>query len=281
MSYLRRILAVLGIGIAAAGPPSTSAQPTNPGKHWDATPDTPVSFGYKVCWLTIRTRDTAAVVRALRLKDARAANWKTGIAAAYEANLAFVAPALDGWTFVVGRDLPPPDGNGPGEPAGGLAFGHMFSKLSAQFPEVQFFGSHRVSGFVAWVRAKGGHVERVFSFADGTVFANFGPQSAEERALGFFDISGLAPDDAARALFAAAEARNSQQEDLVKAGKSAKEARASVKQTGRDPLPDEQDVVDLARGWSGIDPTWRERGHWGGGVGSVGVLRAGGDLSDP
>jgi hypothetical protein len=217
MSYLRRILAVLGIGIAAAGP-STSTQPADPSKQWDATPDAPVSFGYKVCWLTIRTQDTAAVIRAMRLRDARAANWKTGISAAYEENLVFVSPVLHGWTFVVGRDLPPPESNGPGEPAGGLTFGHMFAKLSEQFPEVQFFGSHRVSGFVAWARAKGGHVERVFSF---------------------------------------------------------------VKQTGRDPLPDEHDVVDLARAWSGIDPTQLEQGHFDTGAGTVGLLPAATDPGTP
>lgn len=280
MSYLRRILAVLGIGIAAASP-STSSEPASPGKHWNATPDAPVSFGYKVCWLTIRTQDPAAVIRAMRLRNARAANWKTGISAAYEANLVFVSPALHGWTFVVGRDLPPPEGNGPGDPVGGVAFGHMLAKLSEQFPEVQFFGSHRVSDFAAWARAKGGHIERVFSYADGNVFANFGPQSAEERALGFFDISGLAPDAATRALFAAADSRNKQQEDLMKAGRSAKEALASIRQTGRDPLPDEQDVVDLARAWSGIDPAQLEQGHFGTGTGTVGQLPAGTDRSPP
>jgi hypothetical protein len=280
MSYLGRILTVLGIGIAAAGP-STSTQPANPGKHWDATPDAPVSFGYKVCWLTIRTRDTAAVIRAMKLKDTRAANWETGISAAYEGNLVFVSPALDGWTFIVGSDLPPPESNGPGDPVGGLTFGHLFAKLSEQFPEVQFFSSQRVSDFVAWARAKGGHVERVFSFADGNVFVNFGPQSAEERALGFFEISGLAPEAATRALFAAADNRNRQQEDLMKAGRPAKEGLASVKQTGRDPLPNEQDVVDLARAWSGIDPTQLEQGHFDTGTGTVGLLPAGTDLSNP
>ena len=280
MRYLRRILTMLGIGIAVASP-SGNTQPANAGKHWDITPDAPVNFGYKVCWLTIRTQDTAAVIRVMRLRDARAANWETGISAAYEGNLVFVSPALNGWTFIVGRDLPPPEGNGPGDPAGGPTFGHLFAKLSEQFAEVQFFGSHRVSGFVAWARAKGGHVERVFSFADGNVFVNFGPQSAEERALGFFAISGLAPGAATNALFAAADNLNRQQEDLMKAGSPAKEGLARVEQTGRDPLPDEQDVVDLARAWSGIDPTQLEQGHFDKGTGTVGLLPAGIDLNKP
>jgi hypothetical protein len=256
MSYLRRALAMLGLGIAAASP-TIGTPPATASRHWDSTPDAPVNFGYKVCWLAIRTQDAAAVIAAAGLMDTHLANWQTGISAAYEGDFVFVTPPLEGWTFLVGSELPVPDqSNTQGDAPGGRTFGLLFGKLSGQFPEVQFFGSHRVSNFAAWARAKSGRIERLFSYADGAVYVNFGPQSAEERSLGFLDISGLAPEAATHALFAAAEKR--------------KPAPTQVQQTGRDPLPDEQDVVDLAKAWSGIDPAQLEQGHFNKGTGTVG-----------
>ena len=65
----------------------------------------------------------------------------------------------------------------------------------------------------------------------------------------------------------------------MKAGVPPKEALKRVEQAVRDPLPDEQDVVDLAKSWSGIDPTQLEQGHFEKGSGTVGLLRADGDLN--
>ncbi len=273
MTLLRRILIMFGIGIAVSGP-SDGIQPAHGGKQWDATPDAPVSFGYKVSWLAIRSQDAAAVISAMGLKDTHPTNWATGMSAAYEQSKAvFVAPALGGWTFVVGRDLPALDqGDIQGDPLGQHAFGHLFARLIRQFPEVQFFGSYRVVDYVAWARARGGKVERAFSFADGTVYANFGKQSTEEHALGFIDTTGMTPEAAGQALFAAADNRNKQQESLEKAGVPPKEALERMNGAGRDPLPDEQDVVDLAKAWSGIDPTQLESGHFDKGSGTVGFL---------
>jgi hypothetical protein len=273
MSLLRRIFIMLGIGIAVSGP-SGGIQPTNDGKQWDATPDTPTSFGYKVSWLAIRSQNMTSVITAMGLRDTHPANWATGISAAYEKSKAvFVTPALDGWTFVVGRDLPTLDqGDIQGDPLGAHAFGNLFARLIRQFPEVQFFGSYRVVDYVAWARARGGKVERAFSFADGTVYANVGKQSTEEHALGFLDTTGMTPEAAGQALFAAVDNRNKQQESLEKAGVPRKEALERVSRAGRYPLPDEQDVVDLAKAWSGIDPTQLEHGHFDKGSGTVGFL---------
>jgi hypothetical protein len=80
---------------------------------------------------------------------------------------------------------------------------------------------------------------------------NFGDQTPEEAKLGFPDLSGLSPPDANDKLFAVAEEQSAEEERLVATGLSWEEAQAKI---GRDALPDEGDVVELAALWS-IDPT--------------------------
>ena len=122
-----------------------------------------------------------------------------------------------------------------------------------RFDDVQFFGSYRVVGFVTWARALKGKPTRIFGFAD-EVMANFGDQTSEEAQLGFANLSGLSPSDADNRIFAMAEEQDTEKRRLVVSGLSPREARMKVRQEGRDAIPDETDVVDLAALWS-IDPT--------------------------
>lgn len=81
---------------------------------FDATPDTPKSFGYRMSWLAIKSTDTHAVAAALALTGLEAANWNTGIGAIYDRDLSdsyvFVSPPVKGWTFIAGVPLPHPVG---------------------------------------------------------------------------------------------------------------------------------------------------------------------------
>lgn len=245
----RRLVAALGLG--AVTTIGSAAQPT-----LDATPDLPKAFGYKVSWFAVRTQEPRRVVEALGLGGGAAANWKSGTEAAYrqpagtEAPRVFVSPPIGAWVFVVGASLPFPDGDGSAEARKRAPFYELFHRLSQAFGDVQFFGSHRVVGLAAWARASQGKVTRAFAFADGSVYANVGPQSAEERQLGFADLAELAPAPATDRLFAIAQQRDEAAEKLVANGMPPTEATARIRRTGRHPIPDEDDVIELAARWS-------------------------------
>lgn len=225
MTRLRRLLAALGLGVVV-----TAAQADDP--HFDQTPDKPEAFGYKVNWFAVRTTDSLSVLNALGVRAGVPANWETGMAAAYGGSYSpnkkrwlFVSPPVKGWVFIVGSSLPYPVMHTPDRHNGiGQKFDNVFSRLSSHFSEVQFFGSYRVVGFVAWARAQNGRTLRVFAFGDGDVYANVGDQTLEEASLGFPNLNGLSTRDATERLFG-----------LEKA------------------LPDEADVLKLAALWS-LDP---------------------------
>jgi hypothetical protein len=231
------------------------------------TRDKPESFGYKVKWFAVKASEPASVFHALELGEASTpANWASGLQAAHGATgsrgtddaWAFASPPISGWVFVVGSWLPYPVTPTEPELAGqfhiGRSFDVLFSRLMTRFGDVQFFGSYRVVGFVAWARAQGGEPKRIFACADGSCYANFGERTPEEAKLGFANLTGLSPSDAGRRIFQMAEQQGAEEDALVARGLSRREARARLLQNRRDAIPDEQDVVDLAALWS-IDPT--------------------------
>jgi hypothetical protein len=161
----------------------------------------------------------------------------------------FVSPAVDGWVFAVSPSLPYPTVETHHDV--GEKFDALLLRLMTRFDDVQFFGSYRVTDFCAWARALNGRPTRMFAYNDGQILMNFGDQTPEEAKLGFPDLSGLSPPDANDKLFAVAEEQSAEEERLVATGLSWEEAQAKI---GRDALPDEGDVVELAALWS-IDPT--------------------------
>lgn len=227
---------------------------------FDQTPDAPEAFGYKTFWFAIGTDDPASVIDALDVGPATPANWTSGLAAATGGGdprtaepWMFVSPPVDGWVLAASTWLPYPVAIDE-HPEIGRKFDALFARLMARFGDVQFFGSHRVVDLVTWARARGGKAERIFAYADGGVLANFGEQTAEEAQLGFLDLSGLSPEEAGDEIFAIAEARDLEEERLIASGMSPRDASERVRESGRDPFPDESDAVDLATRWS-IDPT--------------------------
>lgn len=159
------------------------------------TPDVPVPFGFKSCWFAVKGEDTREVCEALGLSDTRAANWETGVRFAYDqfaprGDIAvFITPPVAGWTLVLtGLELSADSDDGVARIEG------LLSALSRHFGECQYFGSYRVVDHHAWFRAANGRVERGFSVADGSLFANIGDADPDEIAAIGTDLSGLDED---------------------------------------------------------------------------------------
>jgi hypothetical protein len=247
-------------GLSKGG--STAAPPEEIEPHFDPTPDLPQPFGYKVNWFAVRASSPEVVLEALGLHAKAPANWASGMAAAYRwsasddaAKWVFASPVTDGWVLLVGTSLPYPINTEDGDHCGiGRAFEVIFERLKSRFEEVQFFGSHRVVGFVAWARAVRGASERVFGYGDGGVYANIGRQSPEEATLGFPRLDGLSVSDATDRIFELAGAESARQDALVASGVPPRESIVQARQGKASAIPGEEHVVALARLWS-VDPT--------------------------
>lgn len=150
---------------------------------FDATPDTPAPFGYRMAWVAVRTRDTARVIEVLGLRAQEQANWRTGIGTVYDARLGeahlYVTPPINGWTFVVGQCLPQPLGGGFVDKCT-----PMMLDLAAKFPEAQYFLSSPAIEFYAWARVFNGKLVRAFAIGDEGIIWNKGKATPDERNLG-------------------------------------------------------------------------------------------------
>src|SRR5215813_1496515 len=134
--------------VASPAPQIGGAMPT-----FDQTPDKPRSFGYKISWFAVKHSDPASVLDALEFGAGKQANWASGLSAAYETSQrtdawVFVSPPVSGWVLVVGSSLPYPVAATEPLHNIGTKFDALFSRLMKRFPQVQFFGSYRVVGFV-------------------------------------------------------------------------------------------------------------------------------------
>jgi hypothetical protein len=220
---------------------------------FDQTPDAPEPFGFKILWFAVKAADPASVLDALEFGEATPANWVSGLAAAY-GDWIFVSPKVGDWVLVAGLSLPYPTIETHDD--SGKRFDVLLSRLMQRFDEVQFFGSHRVSDFVAWARAVKGKPTRIFAWSgsNGAVLANVGEQTPEEARLGLANLSGLSPSDATDKIFAIEEEQSAEEEKLVASGLSRREAIKLARKKLGGGFPTETDVVELAALWS-IDPS--------------------------
>ncbi|WP_139992458.1 hypothetical protein [Paenibacillus paridis] len=154
---------------------SPQSKRTPPALTFSNVPGTPHSFGYKCQWLTVKTADTEAVAKALKLVDIQAANWATGIAGAYEGYY-FVSPPVEGWTFVVNALMPDATDQLESGPL------QTVTDLSVVFEEAYYFGTHRVVSYHAWARARHGRLTRAYGYLGerGETLFNHGELTAEE-----------------------------------------------------------------------------------------------------
>lgn len=153
----------------------------------------PISFGYKIGWLALRTEDTKAVAQALHMSNTQQATWKQAFNLLQEQEnadaeqsapktIVFVSPPTKRWTLVVGFE---PESPGKKyEDRESLSFlEREMTELSKPFGDAQAFGSHRVTEFHYWLTAKNGILTRSFAYSgeSGEVLKNLGhPSSAEK-----------------------------------------------------------------------------------------------------
>lgn len=143
-------------------------------------PDTPLPFGYKSTWLCVKSNSAEEVIEKLELKNAVKCNWKSGFESLNEG--IFVSPVLDGWVLVIGwgDDIITEDPE-------------RLDSVGKMFPEVQYFSSHRVADYYAWVKYVGGVKIRSYCYCggEGEVYENVGELTPEEEELG---LTNLIPD---------------------------------------------------------------------------------------
>ncbi len=241
-------------------------------------PDVPQAFGFKVGWFAVRSDDAALVARVLGLEAVQVANWTTGLKAACTSDpysdsprrRVFVTPPLAGWVLVVGASLPYPvqaDGSNAELEQIARRFDALMLRLASNFDEVQHFASHRVSSFVTWTR-RTERTYRSFTYGDGGVYINRGAQTKAERELGLSDLTGMDLGTATEALSNRLAEEQMQTDALQESGMSLTEAMHRV---GRNAMPSETHVTDLAGRWS-IDPTRIEDRFHEKSTGLLGVL---------
>jgi hypothetical protein len=202
----------------------------------DATPDRPVGFGYKMCWLAVRSENTDDVVSSLLFENRQPANWQTGFVAAYNGHT-FISPSVNGWVFVVSHELPE-----LGDPPQQQEWNDIMSSLSQEHGEVQYFGTHRVSEFHAWARFANGIEDRAFAYCDG-ILVDRGTPSTKEKELGCSYFDENSPEAKSKAYW--------EREDLC--------------------YPDEEHVMKIAGDWS-INPISLGESDLPVGVGWIGNL---------
>jgi hypothetical protein len=253
-------------------------------------PDRPVPFGYKQMWLALWDAEPSALAGALGLADVRPATWKEGIERSYESGYdatrrvwrkwleIFVSPPVRGWTLVVGGIGAFP----PIEHAEGV---DRLRDLSTRFGHVQHFGTHRVSSYVAWAKARDGRVERAFAWADETLL-DFGERTPEEVELGFDFLDDRRATPAEIEAHAAKEEAEFARMRAIRAELNALRAEAEARGEKLDESvyddprfaprsalldPEEDSVMMLAARWS-LDPTQLDQCGLEPGLGLLGSI---------
>ena len=149
---------------------------------FDDKPSVPEPFGYKTGWIVVRSTDTNAVASALPIHSRNAANWHTGIDAAYNGGSVFVSPPVGGWVCIIGKWAA-----GTGERSSVQAVTKIVADLSSRFDEAQGYATHRVVEYHHWIIAKHGQVVRGFAYLgeSGEVLSNLGKVTEAEKRLRF------------------------------------------------------------------------------------------------
>ena len=122
----------------------------------------PPVFNLPTRWLAIRSGNPQLVQAALALSNPTPCSWEEGLSAAHEHKL-FISPAIRGWVFVMGSNLPE-----PGDDVDKCF--RLVMDLSRKLGHVQFFSVNRAVNHHAWVQAELGTVVRAYAWAGKTLW---------------------------------------------------------------------------------------------------------------
>ena len=145
--------------------------------------DEPIDFGYKIVWFAIKTDNKEKIAEILNIKRTTKSNWKSGIEKAYS-NGIFITPQIGEWTLAVGMGLPLGDSQESIEKVEKL-----LNKLSTEFGEAHFFGTHRVVEYQNWMKSTNGKIDRIYAFI-GESMENikvYGQPTEPEKGLNLFN----------------------------------------------------------------------------------------------
>ncbi|MCF7560575.1 hypothetical protein L3X39_07990 [Sabulilitoribacter multivorans] len=145
--------------------------------------DKAIDFGYKIVWIAVKTDNKSKLSKILELKNLRPSNWKSGIENAYN-NSVFITPQVGDWTLAVGMGLPLGDSQ---ESIAKLE--KLLNKLSSEFGEAHFYGTHRVVEYHNWMKSVNGKMERIYSYV-GESMENikvYGTPTIPEKELNLFN----------------------------------------------------------------------------------------------
>lgn len=122
-------------------------------------PEPPIPFGFKCAWLAVKTSDRRKLEKCLEIKEVKEANWSMGLEVAYEkGGRLFFTPAMDNWVIMIGVSLPDAIKDRQ-------KLTDLLIKLSKEFGEAQYFGTHRVTEYQAWVKAVNGNIVRAVAYS--------------------------------------------------------------------------------------------------------------------
>ena len=141
-------------------------------------------FGYKQHWLAVQDKEPQAIAGVFSFRYVRAASWTEGMACFDRTGpdvdqTVFITPAIGRWTLAVaGARAIPQARNSDWIP--------FLEQLSAQLGHVQYFGTHRVVGYVAWAKASQGRLIRAFAYLgeSNETLVNLGEPTPEEKEIG-------------------------------------------------------------------------------------------------
>lgn len=128
-------------------------------KNTQTDKNEPVNFGYKNAWIAVKSNDKQGISKIIGLKNTKPENWYNGISISYE-NGVYITPQIGEWTLVVGMELVPSGSNI--ESINKLE--KILNKLSSEYGEAHFFGTHRVVEYHCWMKSTSGKMKRIYSY---------------------------------------------------------------------------------------------------------------------
>ena len=184
-----RIIAFIAISIWFAKRKGISAKYKS--KLIQTENDSPIDFGYKSVWIAVRTNNKQKIAEILNLNDIKPSNWKSGIENAY-VNSIYITPQIGKWTLAVGMKLVSGDSKENIE-----ELEKILNKLSLEFGEAQFFGTHRVVEYHNWMKSINGKTERIYAYIgeSGENIKVYGKPTEIEKDLNLFNSFSKEAED--------------------------------------------------------------------------------------